>query len=72
MSTRAIHKGDVIRIECEGIRTTAQVLMASSNSLSLMLGFDAVLDGHAGMMPVLRDDGGVYRSIVTGCEVKIL
>ena len=49
------------------------VVLASENGKALMLEFEAILDGHAGMMPVLRDeDGGRYLSIVTGIEVRLI
>jgi hypothetical protein len=47
------------------------VLLASANGRSLMLGFDAILLGHVGMMPVLLGDDGVFRSVATGDEVRL-
>lgn len=58
-------------IECDGQRVAGQVLLASRNGRSLMLKFESFLDGHVGMMPVLRDEDGRYHSIVTGREVKL-
>jgi hypothetical protein len=29
------------------------------------------VDGHVGMMPVLRGEDGVYRSVMTGSTVEI-
>lgn len=63
--------GDNVLIECDGRAVAGHVVFASSNGKSLMLGFEALLDGHVGMMPVLRDDDGVYRSILNGVVVKI-
>jgi hypothetical protein len=63
--------GDAVLIECEGRRVPGEVVFASGNGVSLMLGFEAVLAGHVGMMPVLRDDKGAYQSIMTGHAVAL-
>ena len=57
--------GDKITILYDREEHPGTVIFASPNGKSLMLGFDAILGGHVGMMPVLQDDDGVYRSIVT-------
>lgn len=41
------------------------------NGRSLMLTFDGILDGHLGAMPVLQNEEGVYRSVMTGVVVTI-
>jgi hypothetical protein len=64
--------GDAVTIFCAGCRVDGTVIMASPNGASLMLGFESILDGHVGMMPVLRGDDGVYRSIITGSEVRVV
>jgi hypothetical protein len=46
-------------------------MMASANGLSLMIGFDAMLGGHVGMMPVTMRDGVSGFSIIDGTEVVI-
>lgn len=53
-------------------RTEGIVCFASKNGRSLMLAFDAVLDGHVTMMPVLLDDDGLYRTVMTGGNVVTL
>lgn len=63
--------GDKVQIECQGVSIIGTVVLASSNGKSLMLGFDGILDGHFGGMPVLRDDDGTYRSIMSGTPVKL-
>ena len=63
--------GDAVLIDCAGKKIAGTVLLASSNGKSLMLEFEAILDGHVGMMPVSRDDGGAYYSIVTGKPVTL-
>lgn len=63
--------GETVVIECIGQRIEGAVIHASTNGRSLMLGFEAMIDGHVGMMPVLRDDDGRYRSIVNGVEVVL-
>jgi len=49
----------------------AEVSLASGNGRSLMLRFEAVVDGHVGSMPVLMDADGVFRSLVTEEEVTL-
>lgn len=71
-----IKTGDAVLIEwtdegggfrrCEGT-----VILASANEQSLMLGFEAILRGCVGMCPVLRDDAGVYRSVIDGGPVTV-
>ena len=67
--------GQSVFITCNGHALAAQVLIASENGRSLMLGFDAALwtgDGlYCGSMPVLREDDGVYRELVLGHAVTI-
>lgn len=63
--------GDQVIIECDGRTLPGTVKLASSNSVSLMLEFEAILAEHVGMMPVLRDDAGVYRSIANDQVVTL-
>jgi hypothetical protein len=62
--------GDLVWIGCDDRTVEGVVMLASGNGRSLMLSFEALLDGHAGMMPVLETDG-VFRSIVTGQAIAI-
>jgi hypothetical protein len=65
-------KHDQIVIQCDGRTLPGFVVMASPNGVSLMIAFEAMLDGHVGMMPVMWDaDLGAFRSIVTQIAVKI-
>ena len=36
-----------------------------------MLGFDAMLGGFIGMMPVLKDDFGTYRDLIEAEPVEV-
>lgn len=63
--------GDTVTIICQGESYRAQIILASPNEVSLMLSFEAIIDGHVGMMPVLKEDG-VYRSIMTGTEIEVI
>lgn len=67
-----IKTGDHVTIVYKGRRYAADVQLASTNEASLFLTFEAIIDGHVGMMPVLKGNDGVYRSIVTNCEIEIL
>jgi hypothetical protein len=57
--------GERCRITCAGRTVDGLVLLASGNGLSLMVGFEAILAGHAGMMP-LSWEHGEFRSLVEG------
>lgn len=63
--------GDKVWIGCDDRSVEGVIILASENEKSLMLGFEAILDGHVGMMPVSLIDG-VYRSIVTGQAVAVV
>jgi hypothetical protein len=63
--------GDLVLIGCDDRSVEGRVILASDNGKSLMLGFEAILGGHVGMMPVLLQDG-VYRSIITGEAVAVV
>lgn len=71
MSARLLRTGDPVTIVCNGTRTAGFVLMASSNGVSVMLGFEGMIDGHVCRMPVLMDEDGSYHAIVTGTKVVI-
>lgn len=55
-----------------GQRTVdATVLLASENGRSLMLGFEAIVEGCVGMMPVFDDGSGTFHNIMTGTPVQL-
>ena len=56
--------GDAVMITCDGRCVPGEIVLASDNQASLMLRFEAMLHGHVGMMPVLRDPGGIYRTLI--------
>jgi hypothetical protein len=64
-------KGDRVLIHVGPHRMPGEVILASGNSRSLMLQFEGVLEGHVGMMPVLLERDGIYRSILSGHEVAV-
>jgi hypothetical protein len=64
-------KGDRITIECEGRTVEGEVLFASSNGVSLMIQFDALLHGHVSNMPVLMLDGVNGFSVLDSTPVVI-
>jgi hypothetical protein len=68
---RAVKTGDPVWIGCDDRTVEGTILLASGNERSLMLGFEAILGGHVGVMPVLFVDG-VYRSVVTGEAVAVV
>lgn len=69
---RHFHTGDKLQIEHDGRWINGNVVLASENGRSLMLSFNAIIEGHVAMMPVLQDDDGVYRPIYgEGNPVKL-
>lgn len=71
MSDEKYATGDRVWIECGGTTVFGRVILASENGRSLMLGFEAILEGHAGMFPAFRCDDGIYRSIINDVEVRL-
>jgi hypothetical protein len=69
--TTPLRTGESVLIEYEGRTLPGSVMLASGNGRSLMLAFDGLLGGHAGMMPVLQDEHGAYSALMTGAEVKV-
>ena len=67
----SLKTGDAVSITCNGRAVPGSILFASSNGKSLMLEFEAIIEGHVGMMPVLLGDDGRYASIVTGIAVDL-
>lgn len=63
--------GDRCRVTYKGRTLDARVEFGSDNRNSLMLAFDGILGGYICMMPVFRDEGGIYRDLVMGEEVGI-
>ena len=57
---------DKVIISCDGEKYMAVVSLISPNGRSLVLNFEAMIDGHVGMMPVSADDGGNYFALLTG------
>lgn len=69
--TRPFRSGDAVAIGFDGRTVEGSVMLASSNGLSLMLQFEAVLGGFLGEMPVMGDGSGGYRDLVSGRPVTI-
>lgn len=56
--------GDSCIMVANGEKWLATVSLATANQNALGLTFDGHIRGHAGFVPILRDDDGVYRSII--------
>jgi len=63
--------GDRVSIFFAGEEVHGAVVLASTNGGSLMLSFDGILGGYVGLMPVLRDDEGVYEDLIERRPVAI-
>jgi hypothetical protein len=64
--------GDAVMIRRGEAQVAGEVILASPNGASLILGFEAIFDGHVGTMPVLREDDGQYVSIADGRVVELI
>lgn len=64
-------QGDRVLIVIRAASARGVVTLASNNGRSLMLEFEAILSGHVGMMPVLQEDDGGFRSIITREVVQL-
>lgn len=62
--------GQKLRLTHNGRTVDAVVVFGSENRKSLMVSFEAIVDGCVGMMPVLVEDG-VARNVFTGSMVEI-
>lgn len=63
--------GQRVALTFGGRTVEATVVLASANGRSLFLEFEAVLGGYAGKMPVLQEEGGEYRDLVTGSVAQL-
>lgn len=68
-----LENGDEVAVTCGDRTVPANVVMVSSNQVSILLSFEAMLGGHAGMMPATRWDmeRNAYRSIIDGTEIIV-
>jgi len=63
---------DLVQVTFEGRTVDGIVLLASPNGLSLALGFEALLGGYGGGMPVLWDaPADTFRAVLCGRAVRI-
>jgi len=63
--------GDHVEITCEGRTVDGVVSLASPSGMSLVLSFEAVLNNHGGIMPVLRCDDSNYIAVLSGAQVIV-
>jgi hypothetical protein len=63
--------GEHVLIESDGRSLAGTVILASANGRSLMLAFEGIFDGCVGLLPVLQDEEGAYRSIITDAVVQL-
>jgi hypothetical protein len=69
--TPAYRQGELVMVEADGRTAPGVVTLASPNGRSLVLEFEAVVGGHLGAMPVIGDDAGGFRDLLTGRPVKL-
>jgi hypothetical protein len=64
-------RGEFVLITCNGRTVEGMVTLASPNGRSLMLMFEAILDGYAGKMQVFQRDDGTFVAIINSAPVEI-
>jgi hypothetical protein len=64
-------RGDFVVLSCGGKEVEAMVTLASPNGKSLIVMFDAMVDGHLGMMAIATDDNGKRTALITGSPVSL-
>jgi hypothetical protein len=63
--------GQKLRLTYQGRTVDAVVVFGSDNRNSLMVAFDALLDGCAGMMAIATEDDGTTRNLMTWHVVEV-
>lgn len=63
-------RGEFATLSAAGRSVRCMVLLASPCGRSLVVGFDALVDGCAGTMPITWRDGG-YANLITGALLEL-
>jgi hypothetical protein len=71
MTGDILQRGDVVQITAGDQVVNAMVVLASPNGKSLMVMFEAIIDGHVGQMPLFRDESGGYVAVITGRQITL-
>jgi hypothetical protein len=71
MTIENLNKGDTLILGCKGEQFLATVSLASPNGKSLVVLFNAMIDGHLGMMPVTVDERGDYCSLINRVPITL-
>jgi hypothetical protein len=67
-----LKKGDQVKLTYEGHTVHGTLVLASPNSLSLFVSFEAILGGHVGGMALFKEsDGEPYRSLHSGLVASV-
>jgi hypothetical protein len=67
-----LERGDFVSLTVGDLTVRAMVVLAAPNGLSLMVMFDAALDGCFGSMPLTwREGEGGYVNLMTGHAVSV-
>jgi len=69
---RPYQRGDFVQLTCAGRTVQAMITMASPNGRSLVAMFEALVDGHAGVMPLSQLDDGSFVALITGTPVTLV
>ncbi len=65
-------KGDQVTLTWNGIEHRAAIVMASSNSVGILVEFAGVIGGFFNAAPLLWDeDHGTYRTVVGRVPVQV-
>jgi hypothetical protein len=68
---RMFRRGDFVWVEQGGSQMKAMVTIASKNGRSLVVMFDGMFAGYVNMMPLLADEQGEYRDLISHSVVTV-
>jgi len=68
--------GDECMVTCGDRTVVARIIIMSENQISGFIEYEAILNGHAGSMPIMAQTStdaarGIYRSIIDGTQVTL-
>lgn len=70
MTSEIFQRGDFVEITADDRTVDGMVTLASPCGKSLIVMFDAMLDGHVGAMPLVGDVDG-FVALMTGNRVML-
>lgn len=70
-ATMEFKQGDSAVLNYKGKLYDVEIMLASANCVSLLVGFDGMIAEHGSVMPLLRHRDGRYYSVASGAGVDL-